>query len=324
VRRIVGLILAGLGAFFLVLALLLRFYVPGQVIKFPLNEYQIAVLHDNNASYFSVAKLRLLSNVSVTATNTVRGDVTAGNSSTAVWDEFTAVRDDTNNVVFNYTLLRGPFDRRTGVFTNCCGAALNGKPGHLSGQGFVWPFGAQQKTYMVFDTTLARPMPATYAGTATIDGLRTYRYVEQVSPSQSGTQTLPGVLVGMKSQPSVTLPEYYQATNTYWVDPVSGAPVDSEQNQTLTLRDSSGATRLLLFQADLKFTPHSIKSYVDTAANGKNKITLITFTLPLILLLLGVILLAVGTVLAVLPGRTSGEPATEGGFQPQDQGLAPH
>ncbi len=319
-RRIVGLILAGLGAFFLVLALLLRFYVPGQIVKFPLNEYQIAVLNATNASYFSPAKLHIISGISMTATNTLRGDVIAGSSGTAVWDEFTAVKDDNDDVFFNYTLLRGPFDRRTGTLTNCCGAVLNDKPTHMSGQGYVWPFGAQQKTYMVFDTTLARPMPTTYAGTATVDGMKTYRYVEQVSPTQSGSQTLPGVLVGMPDQSSVTLPEYYEATNTYWVDPVTGGPVDVEQNQTLTLRDSSGATRLQLFHADLKFTPKSIKSFVDADVSGKNKIILITSILPLVLLIVGLALLVVGIVLAVLGRRTVGEPASEGGFHPQDQG----
>jgi len=322
--RIVGLILSGVGAFFVVLALLLRFYVPGQVVKFPLNEYQIAVLHATNAIYFSAAKLRIISGIPVTATNTLRGDVIAGSGSTAVWDEFTVVRDDANNVNFDYTILRGPFDRRTGEMVNCCGAALNAKPTHMSGQGYVWPFGAQKKTYMVFDTTLARAMPATYAGTATVDGLSTYRYVEQVAPSQSGSQTLPGVLVGMKDQPSVTLPEYYQATNTFWVDPVTGGPVSVEGNETLTLRDSSGATRLVLFNADLKFTPQSIKSFVDNDVRGKNKINLVTNILPLVLLIVGVILLAAGIVLGVLGRRGADEPAREGGFQPQDQGLAPH
>ena len=36
-RRVLGVTLTGLGAFFLALALLLRLYLPGQVIKWPLN-----------------------------------------------------------------------------------------------------------------------------------------------------------------------------------------------------------------------------------------------------------------------------------------------
>jgi len=330
VLRIVGLILAGLGAFFVVLAVLMRFYLPGQIVKFPLDEYQIATLHADNASYFSAAKLSELTGVSVTATSTFRGDVAASNSDTAVWDQFTAVKDDTNGADFNYIQLRGPFDRRSGLLGNCCGAKLtNGSvhlPSHirLSGQGFVWPFGAEKKTYMVFDTTLARAMPATYAGTATVDGLRAYRYVEHVPATQAGTQTLPGSLVGMKDQPLVTLPEYYETTNTFWVDPLTGGPLSAEQNQTLTLRDSAGVTRLGLFQGDLKFTPQSTRSFVANDRKGHNKITLLTSILPLILLLVGLVLLVVGLVLSLLRRGADREGVGEEGFQPQDQGLAPH
>ncbi len=98
---------------------------------------------------------------------------------------------------------------------------------------------------------------------------------------------MPGSNVGMPDQPSATLPQYYQAINTYWVDPVTGAPVKVEQNQLITLKDSTGATRLVLFKADLKFSPRSTQSFVNTDRNGRNKITLVTSVLPLILLLAG-------------------------------------
>ena len=327
-RRVVGLILAGLGAFFLVLAGLVRFYVPGQVVKFPLNEYQVSTLHDSNGSYFSAEKLQELTGISVTATDTIEGDVSGGSSSHAVWNEFTAVHDDNNNVNFNYYQRRAPFDRRTGLLVNCCGAFVNqgtaNKVVHLSGQGFVWPFSTEKKTYQLFDTTLNKPMPATFQGTATIDGLPTYRFAEQVSPQQTGTQTVPGSNVGMKDQPSVTLPQYYQAINTYWVDPVTGGPVKVEQNQLITLKDSTGATRLVLFKADLAFSQKSIQSFVNTDRAAKNKIGLVTFVLPLILLILGLALLAVGLVMALTGRGQADEPAREAGFQPQDQGLAPH
>ena len=52
-RRVAGLVMSALGTFLVVLALLLRFYVAGQAIKFPLNENSISTLTANNASYFS-------------------------------------------------------------------------------------------------------------------------------------------------------------------------------------------------------------------------------------------------------------------------------
>jgi Porin PorA len=303
VRRVITIVLAGTGAFFVVLAVLAKFYVVGQAVKFPLNEYLSTTLEDPNASYFSRAQLTDL-NVPVTVTDTIKGDAKAGNSATAVWNEFQVLKDDFNNVNFNYLQRRAPFDRRTGELVNCCGAfleqsnspRLSGQGLHLSGQGFVWPFGAQQRTYMVFDTTLAKAMPASYAGTATADGVRTYSYVERVAPQQFTTLTLPGSLVGMQNQREVTLPEYYQAVNTYWVNPVTGTPLDLEQNETLTLRDSTGATRLLVFRADLKMNSSSIAKLVSTDRGNANKINLVGTVLPLALLVVGVVLFGVAII----------------------------
>lgn len=308
-RRVIGIVLAGVGSFLIVLAGFLRFYVPGQVIKFPLDEYQITTLHADGASYFSAAKLQELSGVSMTATDTVRGDVAASNGSIAVWDEFTYVHDDTNGQAVSYDQRRAPFDRRTGVLVNCCGAFVNSSHSvHLSGQGYVWPFNAQRKTYVIYDTTLLKAMPAAFAGTGTVDGVPVYRYVEQVSLQQAGTQTLPGALVGMPDQPSVTLPEYYQATNTYWVDPVTGATDKTDQNQTLTLRDASGTTRLVLFQGDLSTGPSAVRSLIGQDRPGRNKVILLTIIGPLVLVLVGIVALVVGIVLSLL-GGASREPA---------------
>src|SRR5260370_30175367 len=154
-RRVVGLTLTGLGAFFVVSALLLRFYLPGQVLKFPLNEYIVYTLTGNHLSYFSLAQVKELSGVSMRATTTVKGVVEAGSSSTAVWDEFTALEDVTNHQPVEYTFQRSAFDRRTGVVVNCCGAAIGSKKKvHQSPQGFVGPIGPEQKTPRRFDPAL--------------------------------------------------------------------------------------------------------------------------------------------------------------------------
>jgi hypothetical protein len=306
-RRMLGVVLTGFGGFLIVLAGFMWRYAPGQVIKFPLDEYQVTTLHADNVSYFSPAKLQELSGVSITATDTVRGDVAAGTGSVAVWDEFTYVHDDTNGQEVSYDQRRAPFDRRTGRLVNCCGAFVDSNHSvQLSGQGFVWPFNAQKKTYMVFDTTLLRPVPATFAGTGTVDGVPVYRYVEHVAPQQSGTQTLPGSLVGMPDQPSVTLPEYYAATNTYWVDPVTGATDKTDQDQTLTLRDAAGATRLVLFQGDLSTDAAAIRGLIGQDRTGRNEIGMFTVIGPLAGVLVGVVALVVGITLGL-----SGGPAPE-------------
>ncbi len=310
-RRVLGLVLTGLGAFFLVLALLLRFYLPGQVIKFPLNEYLVTTLTGKNVSYFSPAQLKEETGVSAKATNTIEGDVTAGSSSTAVWNSFTAVEDLTNNAPIEYATQRSAFNRRSGQIVDCCGAyvSISDVPtvkGHQSGLAFAWPIGTQKQTYDVFDPTLARPEPFRYDGTATVDGMTAYKFVEQVTNQQFASQSLPGTLVGFPDLPSVTLPEYITETITYWVDPVTGSPLNTTQNETLALEDITGATKLVLYKGSLTATPQSVSSAVSTANGAHNKINFVQDIGPLIGLLLGVVLLAVGITL-ILGQRGRGE-----------------
>ena len=77
-RRVFGVVFTGLGAFLLVLALLFRFYLPGQVIKFPLNEYSVSRLTGTHASYFSQQTGTEVNGATVRAVSTVQGDVAAG------------------------------------------------------------------------------------------------------------------------------------------------------------------------------------------------------------------------------------------------------
>jgi len=307
-RRVAGLTLTGLGAFFVASALLLRFYIPGQVIKFPLNEYDVLTLTGNNLSYFSVAQLKELSGVSMRATSTFRGIVKAGSSSTAVWDNFTALEDVTNHQPVQYSSQRSAFDRRTGALVNCCGAAVDSNTKiRQSGLAFVWPIGAQRKTYQVFDTTLLKPVPARYVGTATINGMTAYKFVEQVSNERFGQQAVPRSLAGLPGQGSVTLSENYTATNTYWVDPVTGTVLALSQNDKVALEDSTGAARLVALQGQVVTTPQTDQAQVNIARSAQNKIRLIQDIGPLVLVIVGIGLVVLGIML-IMRQRDEEEP----------------
>jgi hypothetical protein len=314
-RRVLGLVLTGLGAFFLVLAALMRFYLPGQVIKFPLNEYLVISVAGKNVSYFSVKDLKVINGVNAKATTTVEGDVAAGSSSTAVWNSFTAVEDMTNNAPIEYVAQRSAFNRRTGEIVDCCGAyvSISELPtvkGHQSGLAYAWPFNSQKQTYDAFDTTLAKAEPFRYEGSGTIDGLTAYKYTEQVTNQKFSSQTLPGYLAGYPGLPSVTLPEYVTETNTFWIDPVTGQPVDVIENHLLTLENITGATKVVLYNGLLTDTPQNISANVNTAKAAHSKIELVEFTGPLVGLILGLALLGVGIAL-ILRRRETEEFAYE-------------
>jgi Porin PorA len=309
-RRVIGLTLAGLGAFFLVAAVMLRTYIGGQLIKFPLNEYVKTTLLAHNVSYFSPALVRPVTGATIRVTDTVQGDAKAGNSSTAVWNEFTYLYDITNNKRFAISTRRAAFNRRTGELVNCCGASLDGKSTirQTGLSGYVFPFNTQKRTYDVFDTSVDRPMPYRYEGTATIDGISVYRFVEHVAPTRTGYQKIPGSLVGIKKS-IVTLPMFYEATNTFWVDPSTGGVLDTNQNQKQTLQDSTGQQRLLLFDGDIVMTPQSVRTAVGLDSTGRTELLWFQDIVPLIAGVAGIVMLVAGIVLIWLKRRGHPEEA---------------
>ncbi|HEX6856360.1 MAG TPA: DUF3068 domain-containing protein [Streptosporangiaceae bacterium] len=296
-----GLILAGLGAFLIAAAVLMKAYLPGQVLKIPLHEYLVTQLVGHDVSYFSAAKVKPVTGATMVVTATVKSDDSAGNSSTSVWNQFTYLYDTTDHQRFSMSLRRLAFDRRTAELVQCCGASIDGNT-HVrqSGlAGFLWPIGTGQHSYQIFDPAMNRAATARYAGTATVGGISVYKFVEKVTGAQAGTQKLPANLVGLPGNKDVTLPETYTATNTFFVDPVTGAQLNEIQQQHLALTDpSTGAERLLLLNATLTNTPKTTRTVVKIDQDALRKVSLLTFILPLSALIAGLVALAAGILLA--------------------------
>jgi hypothetical protein len=160
------------------------------------------------------------------------------------------------------------------------------------------PIGTEKKTYPVFVPDVKKPVPFAYAGVAAVGGTEAYRFVANIPPTQNGTQTLPGSLVN-QSASSVTLPQFFQAQITYWIDPVTGALLNVTENEKLTLRDSTGAQALLLFDANLVATTDSVDRLVALDNSQLSKMSLVGTLLPLLAGIVGLILLVVG----ILVGR---------------------
>ena len=107
-------VLAGLGAFLLVFGLLLRLYVAPRLIAAPAGFYIVVTLADPHASYFDESTLTTRRDVTLTYTNTIRGDAGASTGTIAVWDQFTVLADRKRHVQLIATYQRSAFNRRTG------------------------------------------------------------------------------------------------------------------------------------------------------------------------------------------------------------------
>ena len=317
-RRNVGLVLIGVGAFFIALAPLVRFYVARQLIAAPLNVYEKTTLRADGATYLDTTQWKIQKGATVTATNTTRGDVHAGDGKIAVWDSFTSIEDTAANAKIETQAQRAVFDRRTALLRNGRGASVNSDGSvKQTGVGLFWPVGVERKSYPYFDTSTKRAWPMNYAGEEKVQGITTYRFVQQIPPTVTDSikPGVPASLLGLPAAQVSKLPGYdkknhavavdrvYQSTVTAWVDPRTGAPVNQEQKVTQTLRTSDGVNRLVVADLDLKMTPESQKSLVDTSNSEATKIALVKTWLPYGGGGVGVILVIVGFALVVTARR---------------------
>ncbi len=309
-------VLAGLGAFLVAFGLLLRFYAAPRLIAAPVGIYSAVTLADPHASYFDQGTLTARHNVTLTFNETIRGDAAASTGTIAVWDLFTALEDLKHNVQLNVVFQRSAFNRRTGELTNCCGASVNGDTrARQDGIGAVkWPIGTQKTTYQVYDLNTERAWPAVYSGAAHVQGLLTYRFTQRIPPTV--VQQLPGVpasLLGLTgTSRNVVANRTFQASNTFWVDPLTGAPVDAEERILSVLHGPGGQGRLMVATADLKMTPASQRSLAALARQNAVTITTLRQTGPLGGLLLGILLILAATMPFPRPWQARRNPVSRG------------
>ncbi|MFI0353872.1 DUF3068 domain-containing protein [Actinomadura sp. 9N407] len=314
-RRPVGLILICLGAFCLTLAPLVRFYVAGQVVKAPLNRYQVTRLEAKNATYFDTATLKTKTGATLQASNTVRGDVRAngGNDRIAVWDSSTNIVDTANpDKPIQLQGYRIAFDRRTSLLTNCCGVNVDGDTQvKMSGYGLLFPLAnVHKRDYDFFDMTTKQSVPMRYSGEEKVRGLTAYRFVQQVPNSKTAAldTKLPAKLLGLKaSAPDQKVDRYSQATITMWVDPRTGIPVKHRQQIHSTVQTADGKGKMVVASADLNTEAGSIKGLVDMANSNAFKINAVRLHIPLGTVLAGLIMLLVGAFTGLSGG---GRPRT--------------
>jgi len=82
------------------------------------------------------------------------------------------------------------------------------------------------------------------------------------------------------------------------VDPETGALINVQEHQTVTLHNpATGAQALLLFDANLKATPATVAAIAKLDTSGRNELTLLKVILPLVLGLVGVVALVAGILL---------------------------
>lgn len=289
-RRILGLVLLGLGAFLVTAALLVALYVPGAMKKTPLDIDSKTRLSGQAAALPSgdSGPIKALSHT-VANGELSDDDVVVFDSFTCLVQDDGSVEDCTDDGEQGSPLVTASTDsfatdRRTALAVQ--------DPKYVSAdskhEGVVnkWPFDVKQETYQYWDGVLGRTIDAVFDGEEEIDGLNTYRFLTNVQDEPAE------IASGVEGT--------YSSAKTLWIDPVTGSIINQHEKQ---VRAVDGTPVLDL---DFGFTDETVAANVESAKSSGSQLGMLS-TAPWILGLLGLLALAGGAFMALAGRRPEGD-----------------
>ncbi|MEO3786545.1 DUF3068 domain-containing protein [Actinocorallia sp. B10E7] len=299
-----GFLLVMLGAFFLTMAPLTRFYIADRVIAAPLDFGENLTLAAEEASYYDVIRNKVRSGVELKASLNLGGDIKSSDDDLMVANGILELYSGKSLISLNE--FRMAFDRRTGLLKNAKGSGVD-RNTEITQTGYwmMLPIGnVQKETYQLFDLITGRTWPARFTGVEEVAGISAYRFEQHVEPTlvaHSKNKVAPSV-VGLpdKAKPG-KIDRYYESTNTLWVDPRTGMPIKLRQNVNSTLRTADGHEGVFV-EADLVLDDKGVQALAKASAGYADTISMLRTTLPGVSLAVGLVLLAVGGVLSLLAG----------------------
>jgi Porin PorA len=195
---------------------------------------------------------------------------------------------------------RVAFDRKNAQSVNCCGEGVGSLTGELEpvrheGVTYKFPFSTQKQTYQFWDVNSRRAFPAQYDSEEKIQGLTTYKFVQEIPTMELRKQPGVGSLVGENA--SFQAPVMYTNTRIVWVEPVSGVIVKGNEQARTTLRNSAGEDKITVIETNVTFNEETQKKQADLARDAISKINLVKWVIPLVGLVLGLAFGVVGLAL---------------------------
>ncbi|MEH0543676.1 DUF3068 domain-containing protein [Streptomyces sp. B21-105] len=306
-RRKASLILLALAVFFAALSPLMRWYVFPRLAKIPANEYQTMVLEARNATLLDYVGLTARTVPKVTIVQTLKGDVeasekiekTAGRD-VVVWDGLSYVQGPDGKMV-SQVPERYIFDAHTQEPVHATGEMVDGDPVRRTGIEFKWPFLTEKRDYQYFDAQTRTSAPIHYRGTRTFRGLTVY-YFEQTVPwtqvAMPKTMPVKGITPADIAKTGTT--RWYTTVRRFWVEPVTGAPVNGEEIHQEELRGGTllgDRAKVTAFAGHVKMREDYIDHTVSVVKSNRTLVLLLTSYLPWSFLLLAALLMSLSLYL---------------------------
>ena len=208
------------------------------------------------------------------------------------------------------------------------------------GLTYRFPFDTEKKTYPFFDPIAQKPFDANYDGEEDVNGLTTYRFTQNVGYDADGKLVEPvrysslydddedaevtarASLWGLPGDPDapITMSRYYAAKRTFWVDPVSGTIVRSEEHGYHYYAREALRPEVTFVDYTVTSNEETVESQVAGARDERDRVALWGRILPITFTAMGLVALVGGALLGSFSLRAEsalidpGLDSTEGGF----------
>jgi hypothetical protein len=314
-KKTTGIVLMGVGAFLLTLALLSRFYVYDQLAVAPVDQDSTSTLVGPDATVFDISTMEEIT-TDLTTTAVTLGDIDAAEDAggdTVVWVN-TSSTEDSDGVVRSRSIDRVAFDAHTGEAVNCCGeyySSVEGEeePVEHKGLVFKFPFGTEKKTYDWWDTSLLDTVPIEFEEVEEVEGVTTYRFSHTIEPTEVGTIDLPAELLGEEGDETLTGERMYSNVRTLWVEPRTGVVIKRQEQQNNTIA-YNGVDQITTTEVTSAFTDEMVKDNAEEYGGLSTMLNLLQNIVPLAGLIIGLLLL-LGGLLIVLASRRGEQNAAD-------------
>src|SRR4051812_12859317 len=242
-RRTAGLVLLGFAVFFTALSPLLRWYAFPRLAKIPPSQYQDMVLEARPATLLDYGTMKARQVPKITIVQTLKGNVAASDRieqtagrDVVVWDALSYVVGPDGKMVSEVPE-RYIFDAHSQEPVHATGETVDGDPVRRDGIEYKWPFLTEKRDYTYFDAQTRTSAPIHYKGTRTFRGLEVY-YFEQTIPWAKVPlpKKMPVKGITPEAVEKMGTTRWYTTKRMFWVEPVTGAPVNGQEIHQEELR----------------------------------------------------------------------------------------
>lgn len=193
------------------------------------------------------------------------------------------------------------------------------------GLSYRFPVHTKQETYQYFDPIAQRAFDANFEDEDDVNGLTTYRFTQNVGYDDDGKLdkpirypslyaheedseiTAPASVWGVEADdPSedITMTRYYASHKTFWVDPVSGTIVKSEDHANHYYAREPLQPEMTLVDYTVTSNEETIEAQVSAARDERDQLGLWSRVLPITFTGAGTIMLIAGMLLGWFGVRT--------------------